>query len=394
MSNNKKTMAWWQPPQVMRSHDAKRVTWLELFFDLIFVVVISRLAHHLSLHPDSHTLGQFALLFIPVWWTWIGVVYYNERFETFDLSFRVFTFLQLLAVGAMAANVEEGLGHTQFGFALAYTFGRVLLAGMWLRAGWYNPAFRRITDTFTLGFGISALLWLLGAFLPGPPGLLLKGAGLVIDLATPLLNFRAESQHFDMELRKLPERFGLFVLIVLGESLTGVVNGLGDVAHADFQTLLRFGLSMLLGFGLWWIYFDSIGRREPQARPVTVFAWAYLHLPLVLGIVMLGAMTRYAVTVGMEAVPEGVRWMMAGGLALYFVSTALLEYTVDNDHVQERSFITPLRLATALLALLTPLLPLPVAGLVAVLVALLGFHMVLGLRAWYASEYVGRQDIH
>lgn len=385
---------WWQTPNMIQGHDAKRVTWLELFFDLIFVVVISHLAHHLSLHPTLHTLEQFAALFFPVWWTWVGITYYNERFETFDLSFRVLTFLQLLGVAAMAANVDEGLGPTQLGFALSYAYGRTLLAAMWWRAGWYNPGVRSVTTTFTLGYGLSAALWVVGAFVPAPLGLLLKGLGLLSDIATPLLNYRAESRHFSMELRKLPERFGLFVIIVLGESLTGVVNGLSEVGHTGLQTLLRFGLAMLLGFGMWWIYFDFIGRREPVARPLNVFSWAYLHLPLLLGIVMVSAMTRYAIAAGTESVPEGVRWILSGGIALYFLAIAVLEYTVEDDHLLDRTRQTPVRLVTALAALCAALLPLPIAGLVALQVALLGLHMLLGLRAWFGSDNAGRQDVH
>ena len=83
----------------------QRATTLELFYDLVFVVVISRLAHHLAEHPDARSLGEFLLLFVPVWWVWLSVAYYNERFETYDLSFRLVTFLQMLAVAAMAAKM-------------------------------------------------------------------------------------------------------------------------------------------------------------------------------------------------------------------------------------------------------------------------------------------------
>lgn len=81
--------------------DARRVTFPELFFDLISVVVIARLAHHLTEHPDWSLLRDFVMIFIPVWWVWIGITYCNERFETYDLSFRLLTFL-LLAVSVMA----------------------------------------------------------------------------------------------------------------------------------------------------------------------------------------------------------------------------------------------------------------------------------------------------
>lgn len=385
---------WWQKPQLVTDQSAKRVTWLELFFDLIFVVVISRLAHHLTAHPDARTFLEFLMLFIPVWWTWIGITYYNERFETFDLSFRVFTFLQLLAVAGMAANADYGMGKTQFGFALAYALARFLLMWMWLRAGRHNPQARPVSNVFAAGFGLSSVLWAVGAFNPGPLGLALKALGLTIDLLTPFFNYRAQVQLFPMEARKLPERFGLFVIIVLGESLVGVVNGLAEVGKTDFVTLTRFVLAMLLGFAMWWLYFDFIGRREPQGTAAKLFTWAYLHLPLVVGIVMVSGMTTHAIAAGGEAVDMGVRWLMACGFALYHLTVAALEYTVEHENILDPKVMTPIRIGTAVLGLLTPLLPIPISGMVAILVGLMLIHMVLGVRGWIRSDNMGRVDIH
>lgn len=243
---------WWHPPRLHPPGEPPgRVTWLELFYDLVFVVVISRLAHHLAEHPDARSLGEFLLLFVPVWWVWLSVAYYNERFETYDLSFRAMTLLQMLAVAGMAANAEEGLGRTATGFALSYAAARLLILLMWWRAGRHNPGARPVTDVYVRNFSVSVVLWTWAAFLSGPLALALKGAGLLIDLLTPLLTLRDQPRAFPAAARKLPERFGLFVIIVLGESLVGVVNGLADVVRPGGVALLRFVLGFALGFGLW-----------------------------------------------------------------------------------------------------------------------------------------------
>lgn len=159
-------------------------------------------------------------------------------------------------------------------------------------------------------------------------------------------------------------------------------------------TLTRFILAMLLGFSMWWLYFDFIGRREPQATPAKLFTWAYLHLPLVVGIVMVSSMTTYTVGAGEAKIEDGVRWLLAGGFALFHLSIAALEYTVEHEQLLDPKVITPIRIGTAVLGLLTPLLPLPTRGMVAVLVGLMLVHMVMGVRAWMSSEHVGRTDIH
>ena len=149
---------WWSKPALHPPEDtARRVTSLELFYDLVFVVVISRLAHHLGAHPDAGGLRDFALLFVPVWWVWVSGTYYNERFETYDLSFRAFVFLQMLAVAAMAATAEASTGRTAPGFALAYALARLVLTLLWWRAGRHNPQVRPVTNLYVAGFSVKYL---------------------------------------------------------------------------------------------------------------------------------------------------------------------------------------------------------------------------------------------
>ncbi|GGR05173.1 low temperature requirement protein A [Deinococcus ruber] len=395
---------WWMTPALHGPDDtAKRVTWLELFYDLVFVVVISRLAHHLGTHPDVSGLQSFVLLFVPVWWVWVSGTYYNERFETFDLSFRFFTFLQMLAVAAIAATAEDGTGRTVQGFALSYAFARLILTLMWWRAGRHNVSVRPVTNVYVAGFSVSIALWTLSAFVPAAPlATTLRVLGLLIELGVPLLTLRHQRQVFLGSARKLPERFGLFVIIVLGESLVGVTNGLADTEIFSGTVLLRFFLGMLVGFGLWWVYFDNIGRREPrsQAGSLTLLFWVYLHLPLVMGIAAVGAMLAHVVGLPVaelhSGAEEGVRWLLAGGFALSYLCMAGLEPTLEPE---EPVLVPPLlsvslRIATALAALLLPLLHVALPWMLAGLVALHLIHMVVGVRAWFASEHAGRNDVH
>lgn len=391
---------WWQAPQLHVSGEAgeaaRRVTWLELFYDLVFVVVISRLAHHLSLHPDARSVLEFGLLFVPVWWVWLSIAYYNERFETYDLSFRALTFLQMLAVAGMAATAEDGLGRTATGFALSYAGARLLIILMWWRAGRANPGTQPVTDVYVRNFTLSVILWACAAFLGGPLALALKGAGLLIDLVTPVLTVPQQVTAFPARAQKLPERFGLFVIIVLGESLVGVVNGLSDVERLDLGTLLRFTLGFALGFGLWWVYFDYIGRREPDSLSRwRFFWWSYLHLPLVIGVTVVGAMTEYAVLLEGAARP-GVPWLLASGFALFYLACAGLEFTLEPERppLVSPGMIVPLRLLTAAAALALPLGLPSVPGLVLALIGLHALHMAVGVRAWFNSQHAGRPDVH
>ena len=92
---------WWQIPQLRTDEDReieRKVSWLELFFDLYFVVVIAHLSHGLAKHISWAGIGEFVFLFIPVWWVWIGAAYYIERFDTEGIEHRLFVFLQMVPI--------------------------------------------------------------------------------------------------------------------------------------------------------------------------------------------------------------------------------------------------------------------------------------------------------
>ena len=106
----------WQRPELRDDGDRHRpVGWVELFFDLVFVVIVAVLAHDLEQHIDAAGLLTFLLQFVAVFWAWNGFTYYTERFESAGLENRLFVFLAILAVAGLAIWGEDGLGHNYLG---------------------------------------------------------------------------------------------------------------------------------------------------------------------------------------------------------------------------------------------------------------------------------------
>lgn len=102
---------WWQPPQLRidRNGETERhATWLELFYDLVFVVTITQLSHTLSANISLSGVLSFVALFVPVWWAWIGATFYATRFDTDDVGHRLLTLFQMMAITALAINIERG----------------------------------------------------------------------------------------------------------------------------------------------------------------------------------------------------------------------------------------------------------------------------------------------
>lgn len=327
------TLALWQKPELRTDEDEARerkASWLELFYDLVFVAIIAQLAHGLAGDVSWRGIAYFALPFVPAWWLWIGGTIYAERFETEDVGHRLFTFLQMVPVAAMAVMVHGGLEGSSGGFAIAYAVGRMLIIAMWIRGGWHNPPARPVTNLFAVGFSTSVLIFLGSLLVPAPQRYILWTLALAIDLMVPMTTLPHQKKLPQFSTSRLPERFGLFTIIVLGETIVGVVSGLVENHNLTWDIGLVGLFGMALAFGLWWLYFDGVSHRSPHPGIQFALARNYLHLPLVLSITAIGAGVLQLLGHADHGVPDSVRWLLCGATASFLVCLGLLSAVVET----------------------------------------------------------------
>ena len=324
------TRAIFQPPKLRREEceDGERsATWLELFFDLIFVVAIAQLAH--NFHEEFSFLGwaKLAILFVPVWWCWIGATFYDTRFDNDGLVDRLITLMQMAIAASIAANIHHGLGSSSVGFALSYMAFRIVLIAQYLHAGYHVPEARPLTTWYAIGFSISIVLWLASVFVPLPWRLVLWGLGLLIDFATPLTAGQRVVK-VPPDLAHTTERIGLFTIIVLGESIVAVVGGVSDIEWTPMSVAIAL-LGLSIAFSFWWMYFDTVDEsplhamRKGQMR--IALTWLYSHLPLAIGLTATG--------VGVEKMIHGLGHDSARGeKVLFCLAVALCMAILSNLH--------------------------------------------------------------
>lgn len=380
---------WWQKPQIRtdeEQHLHRKVTWLELFFDLVFVVIIAELSHNLAIDVSWVGAGKYTLLFLPAWWVWIGATYYNERFETEGIENRLFTFLLILSVAGLAVFSHHGLGETSVGFALSYVFARSIVTCLWWRAGYHEPSFRPTAKWFVIGSSISIAFFILSVFVPPPTRFVLWVIGLFIDINTPIFTLKHQAKLPRLSSSRLPERYGLFMIIVLGEAVVSVVQGLAGKEHLSLIDGITGILGMTLTFGIWWIYFDFVARRPPKPATGWVFAWGYLHMPLVMSVTATAAGINNVIASKATVLPLNVRCLICGSLAISLAVIALLETTLrrDEDEPAHPIWSPVLKLAAALVTLILGLFGgLGAIALLSLLVILLAIQMSYGLWVWF-----------
>lgn len=305
------------------------MSWLELFFDLVFVAAIAQIGTPLAAHYSFAELGRYAGFLLVVWWAWHGYAVYATRFDNDDLAERAATVLQMVAVLFMAANAEEGIdSESSAGFAAAYAVMRVILAGRYVRAR-RRPGARRLALDYATGFGVAAAVWLVSSLVPAPWRFGCWVVALVLDLGTA----RVASRHtlaLPPHATHLPERFGLFTLILLGEGMVAVMKG---ILHQPVWSV-RAAATALSAVGLlcavWWGYFEAAGaadhrhvRCDDDCRSLTV--WSHAHLPLYLGVAVLGIGAEHAIVGGGWQTLSGEEtWLVVLAIALTGLAIAIL----------------------------------------------------------------------
>jgi low temperature requirement protein LtrA len=306
---------------VSESTGGKRVSWAELFFDLVFVFAITQVSD--LLHAD-HTwsgVGRVVVVFLPVYWVWVGTTMQANRRDLDRPAERVAVFFVALCGLLMALAVPEAYGGRGVLFAAAYWAARL---------GYGVFAFRghlRTLSPFTVSMVFTGPLLLVGALLDGPAREVVWLVAALLDLAMPsLLRGRLSGMQFDAG--HLTERFGLFVLIAIGESIVAVGAPVAQAAGpVRAATLIAVAAAFLLCCALWWVYFhfanDAMRHALETARvqlTITRYVLSYGHVVFIAAVV--------AIAVGMEetvAEPEHhLAWpvlgLLYGGTALFLAT--------------------------------------------------------------------------
>ncbi|WP_245872793.1 low temperature requirement protein A [Deinococcus planocerae] len=311
----------------------QRVTWLELFFDLIFVTAFDQLAKRLGDAPTGGNLLVFVLMFTAVWWAWAGNTTFAARYGNDSRAYRWGTLVQLLTLGTLTLTLRGDLSDTGMAFGFAYTANRLVLVGMYLLTLRTHPQGAAFARGQVLGFGAAALFWFASAFLQGTAELLAWGVALTIDVLTPILG-RARQRGALPHQEHLPERVGLLQIIALGGIVTEVVAGSRQQELRWFEQAPSL-LALVAAVAMWRLYFEQ-ARALPvlaahrAGRVGSLLAWLYGHLPFTLSIVMLAVGFGHGISDENGARDVINRQLVAWPLALACLTLLFLRWNASR----------------------------------------------------------------
>lgn len=314
----------------------RRATWLELFFNLVFVVAIAALAVFLHDHLTLGGFLRFALLLVPVCWAWMSFAYYADQFYTDDTLFRVVMLVAMLASAALAVNFGGALEGRSGGFVVANVVLRVLLIGLYAWA-WRNaPEARPMSARYATGFSVGALIWLSSLLAPEPLRYGLWALALLVEMCTPVFGY-STGRSVQGHVSHMPERFGLFTMIVLGESIVVLTSGVVETSWRPVSALPAMS-GFTVAACLWWLYFDhvddkTIGQSFTSgiAGVVRSHLWGYGHLAVWAGIVTSSVGIELAISEALEPkLAAAIRWAVCGGISLYLLAISAIQLATPH----------------------------------------------------------------
>jgi low temperature requirement protein LtrA len=307
----------------------QRVTFVELFFDLVFVFAVTQLVRIVHHHPGFLGAGEAVLVFWLVWWGWTQFTWALNAADTTHALVELATLLATALAFFMAVAIPASFEGRGFWFALPYvavrTLGLAVYAKVAYQAGHQQHTAVRVF-TFASVFGLVAVL--VGGWRGGSWQLGMWSMAIALDIGASVIGARQEG--WDLRAEHFAERHGGFVIIALGESLIVAAAG---VAGSDWNAarILVAILSVAVTCALWWVYFE---RAKPaldhafehtsgttQSR-LARDAFSLIHFPLILGIVAYAAAVEEALAHPADPLPLVWRCSLAAGLVLFLGSMA------------------------------------------------------------------------
>jgi low temperature requirement protein LtrA len=349
---------------------------LELLFDLCFVVAVAqagaRLHHDLSAGHLGHGVVSYAMVFFAIWWAWMNFTWFSSAYDTDDVPYRLATLVQITGALILAAGVPRAFDRADYSvITVGYVVMRLATVGQWLRAAYADRPRRACALRYAVGITAVQAGWVARLFLPGGATIAPFVILVIAELLVPIWAERPSRTTWHPG--HIAERYGLFTLIVLGESVlaaTVAIQSALDAGHGGGRLLTLAGAGLVIVFSLWWLYFDrSADDLLTSMRKALV--WGYGHYLVFASAAALGAGLAVAVDRVTGAAHPPV--LAAGYAVAAPVAAFVLSVWVLHVRPHQRGPVALAFPVAIVLVLATPVTAAPVeltAIVVATLVAL------------------------
>lgn len=290
MALNKKISIWWGPPKEFATNQGhRRISWLELFYDLVYVIAIARLTHHLAHHLSWHAFIEFGWMFALVFWGWLNGSQHHDLHGNQGLRTRLMMLWQMMIIAAFSVEFGKS-AENHYGIIVVFMLMQLFITYQWWSVGFYDRPHRKYSKPYTVLF-LTAFV-LMGACLWRPNwAIWLIPAILICNYTPPFIAHRIltrSARRLDLS-SSMFERLGLFTIIIFGELVLGVINGVSEIGTPGLFGWVDFALAIGIVFSLWWIFFTFVSTREAQKGFDKAAILEILYIPALVALCVIAA---------------------------------------------------------------------------------------------------------
>ena len=323
------------------AEDHRVSTPLELLFDLSFVVAISvsagELHHEIAAGHLHDGLIGYLSTFFAIWWAWMNFTWFASSFDTDDVAYRLLTFVQIIGVLVLAVGIPDAFGGDFALVTIGYVIMRLAMVAFWLRAARASEERRASALRYAVGIAVVQVFWVARLFVLRDHWLATFLMLVVAELAIPALA-EPDAKGSAWHPKHIAERYGLFTIIVIGESILAATGAIRTALDGGFSgELLTIAIGgMVLVFGLWWLYFERSAHEPLVDIGRGAFLWGYGHYVLFAALAALGAGIAVAAEVpadgyGLVISPVTQALAVAIPAAIALASMALLQAFLHRE---------------------------------------------------------------
>lgn len=335
--------SWWGPPKKFSTEAKERkISWLELFYDLVYVIAVSRITHHLAEHLDYSGLLDYTYFFVMIFWGWLNGSFHHDLHGTSGLRTSLMTLWQMLIIAGLVVTINNSGEHLLFNLTIALMVMQLYITYMWWSVGIYDKAHRPLNRPYTILYLTSFALMFLTFFLKQPYIRIVFSLTLFLNYLPPFVAIiKRRNETLDYRLSEsMTERLGLFTIIVFGEVILGIVNGVSALHDLNVSIWLNFGLSILIVFALWWIFFSLVSDRPCKKSFLNGTLMQLFFIPALMGLGMTGAaFSRLFESFAQVEDPHANLLIIAFGLSLsiFLLGITLILYFLEYPPGYQRS---------------------------------------------------------
>ena len=320
-----KSSTWWGPPKKFDPNfEERRISWLELFYDLVYVIAISRITHHLAMHMSLEGFLQYACLFFLIFWGWLNGSLYYDIHGSEGLRTRLMTLWQVMIIAALAVTIDQPSPTWYINTTIVFMIMQLYITYLWWSVGFYDRSHRRYNKPYTILFLIALALMALSLFVPKPWVKLIAVVVIICNYTPPFIAHRLlRKSSLDLSLSSsMSERLGLFTIIVFGEVVLGVVNGISKVDDLSFSLWLNFGLAVSIVFALWWIFFALTSNRNAKTGFVNATLLELLCIPTLMSLGLIAA--RFSYLFDPNETDQSLNIVFGSAIAIFLIGVSLI----------------------------------------------------------------------